>query len=157
MILTKFCVAVVALVCCLFVTVGCATVGTGIVDPLVHQAVQLIASGSPDDLLQHSAVPFIVDGEILYRAQDVLFFWTSLRAADFDLQNYGTRAVGPVDLSGIRIFSDSFEMKVFFQKQVPEGTKLATIQADGKSITLLLDNRKGLVIRGMAIGGQGKK
>jgi hypothetical protein len=105
----------------------------------VESIARLVNTGQAGRLAEMSTLPFLLDQEILVLPQDVAFFWTSMLAAGYRLEEprlEGGSAIGP---DSYKAFRDSMEARTFFKKYVRKGSRLLELRtADGRRILLLL-------------------
>ena len=120
---------------------GCATLGGG--TGKVEKAVSLINQGDADLTAQNSAVPFVFEGEILARVSDVNAVWRNLSINGFRLDPSGIADVGRTDDSSYLIFSERSEMRIFFEKYVPDGSTIAAVESNGRGYHLLIGKVSG--------------
>ena len=105
----------------------------------VESIARLVNAGQAERLAGMSTLPFLLDQEILVLPQDVAFFWTSMLAAGYRLEEprlEGGSAIGP---DSYKEFRDSMEARTFFKKYVRKGTRLLELRtADGRRVLLLV-------------------
>lgn len=122
---------------------GCATLSAGFARRDVQKAVELINSQEADDLSFHSGRPFIFEGEILFRSADIEAVWRQLSDNGFAFNNPRIVEAYRSDESTYKVFSESEEMKLLFQKYVPAGSTLGRIDTEEGSYYLLLGSGTG--------------
>ena len=106
--------------------------------------ISLINAGDVEKLTAITATPFLLDGEIIALPDDAGFLWQNLKEAGFALQNPLLAGLAPVTDETYKLFSEDWEVSVFFKKYVPKDSKLAEIKtADGTYLLLLDGNRRG--------------
>ena len=116
---------------------GCATLGTGSSQRSVEKGISLINSGDVRTLMEHTAIPFVFDGEILMRSGDVRILWENLGNNDFAIEDVSGITTSPVSADSFRLFSDAKEVEFFFQKYVPEETYTANITSSSGDFVML--------------------
>jgi hypothetical protein len=100
---------------------------------------QLVNSGRAEELAAMSTVPFLLDQEILVLPQDVAYFWKSVLAAGYKLEEPKVERGSTVGPDSYREFRDSMEMRTFFKKYIKKGTRLLELKTgDGLRVLLLV-------------------
>ena len=100
---------------------------------------RLINTGQAKALASMSAVPFLVDQEIVSIPADVEDFWRVLVDSRFTVGEAALAASFPVTEASYREFADTMEVKAFFAKYVAKGTRLLELStAEGRRILLLV-------------------
>lgn len=133
---------------------GCATIGgPGIDVSAVEKIIFDVNQGDFEELIRLSMVPFVFDREIIMRESDVVLLWTGLTNGGFNLP--GGKVTGTEKLSpeSYTVFSESWEMKVFFEKYVPKQAYIAYVSADGRRTAFLLGKSADGTARIYGIGG----
>ena len=105
------------------------------------KVIALINKGDVQTLASITAVPFLLDGEIIALEGDALILWTNLKKAGVAMKNASIVSLSPLREDDWQRFSSSWEVNVFFKKYVPQDTKLAEIECDDGRFLLLLDGR----------------
>jgi hypothetical protein len=106
------------------------------------KVIALINAGDADTLASITAVPFLLDGEIIALEGDALILWKNLKEAGVTMNNARIESLTALREDDWQKFSSSWEVSVFFKKYVPKGTKLAEIDSDSGKFLLLLDGKK---------------
>jgi hypothetical protein len=110
----------------------------------VTKVISLINKGETDKLAAITAMPFLLDGEIIALQSDSLVLWTNLKAAGITFNNAQLAELISIKEDTFKLFADTWEVSVFFKKHVPANAKLARLQTDNGGFLLLLDGeRKG--------------
>ena len=123
----------------LLLLLSCATFQRARDESQVSMIARLLNTGQADTLVAQSAVPFLLDQELLVLPKDVAFFWQGIIRA-------GYRFEGPELERGVlagpesyREFRDSMEVRTFFKKYVKKGTRLLELRtSDGRTVLLLV-------------------
>jgi hypothetical protein len=98
---------------------------------------RLIDAGQSGALARLSAVPFLLDQEILLLPADVAAFWKGLVEAGYRLEAPELDRGGPLGPESYKEFKDSMDVRVFFKKYVKPGTRLLELHThDGRRILL---------------------
>ncbi len=84
-----------------------------------------------------SALPFLVDQDIVTLKADVDSFWKTVAGSGFSVDASAPFST-PVTASSWREFADTMEVKTFFSKYVAEGTRILELSAAGKRVLLLV-------------------
>jgi hypothetical protein len=99
---------------------------------------RLIESGQTVTLAHLSAVPFLLDQEILLLPADVATFWTGIVAAGYRLEGPELDRGSALHPDSYREFRDSMDVRTFFKKYVKGGTRLLELHTrDGRRFLLL--------------------
>lgn len=122
---------------------GCATLGARFATKDVAKAVELINSQDAAALSLHSGKQFIFDGEILLRSADIHAVWSNLSDSGFSFINPFIVETFASDETTYRIFSDSEEMRILFDRYIPAGSTVGKIATDDGTYHLLLGSRSG--------------
>jgi hypothetical protein len=125
---------------CLIVISSCVTFEVD--EDEVTKVIKLINKGDSEKLAKITQTPFLLDAEIIALEDDAALFWNNLAEAEFSLANPELVDIIPVEEGTYKLFSESWEVEVFFQKYVPENSVVAEIKTDNGSILLLLDGEK---------------
>lgn len=89
-----------------------------------------------------SEVPFLLDQEIVLLPQDVAGFWRNALQAGFTVNDPRLREGRPLEEETYRRFADSMEVRTFFRKYLPKGTRLLELETgDGRRMLLLVKKR----------------
>ena len=105
----------------------------------VQTVAALINEGQADKLAAMSAVPFLVDGEIVTLKPDVASFCTGIVKAGFKVEGATLVQAAPLAAESYRQFADTREVKTFFAQYVKKDARvleLGTSQS-GKKILLI--------------------
>ena len=124
------------------VATGCATFGTGQAGD-AGTIVSLINQGDVEQLTRIAVLPFVFEGEVLYKASDVEAVWRNLSINGFRIERPKFGDTVSIDVDTFQIFADTYEMEVFFGKYVPAGARLAAIASGGQEYWLLLGKASG--------------
>jgi hypothetical protein len=105
----------------------------------VESIARLVNSGKAEELAAMSTVPFLLDQEILVLPQDVAYFWKSILAAGYKLEEPQVERGSAVGPASYREFRDSMEVRTFFKKYLKKGTRLLELKTgDGRRVLLLV-------------------
>jgi hypothetical protein len=104
----------------------------------------LINSGKPQELTRMSAVPFLVDGEIVALPGDVAAFWQNAVKSGFRIPSPELASAEPLRADSYREFADSMEVKTFFKKYADRDARLLELESSsGQSVLLLVKDSWG--------------
>jgi hypothetical protein len=132
------------LICVLCVVASCASTQRTRDEESIGLFARLINSGRAETLSSMSAIPFLVDMEIVSSSADVDAFWRVLADAWFSVGEASLTISYPVTDTSYREFADTVEVKAFFSKYVVKGTRLLELKtADGRRILLLVSEAFG--------------
>jgi hypothetical protein len=118
---------------------SCATLQKSRDENRVGSVARLLNSGQAEQLAAMSAVPFLLDQEILVLPQDVALFWKGILAAGYRLEAPRLESGAAVGPDSYRQFRDSMEVRTFFKKYVNKGTRILELRTgDGQRVLLLV-------------------
>ena len=145
-------IATLGVFVCLFAS-SCASLGTRIHEDDVLEAAELIAAGENEILASRSALPFLLDGEILMMKGDTRSLWKNLAESGFALKAPRVTSLEPAGEESYLLFDDSMEVKSWFAKYVPETGTIARIDGEKYSLLLVMNGSSegAAVILGMRI------
>ncbi len=104
----------------------------------------LINSGKPQELARMSAVPFLLDGEIVTLPADVAAFWQNALKSGFRVPNPELGRALPLKADSYKEFADSMEVKTFFKKYADRDARLLELESSsGRKVLLLLKDSWG--------------
>lgn len=131
--------------------VSCATMTRRPGQPDIKRIVGAVNRGDAQMLSETSAVPFLLDGEMLSIDADVSRLWLNLTEAGFKFGNAAIVAINEIGEDGYKLFADSMEVKVFFAKYVERSAVLAEVDTEAGKFLLLVSPAKNgkAMIRGM--------
>ena len=127
----------------LILLASCATMEAVPKDKSIHRFVELFNTGNPALITEMTAVPMLIDGEIVARSSDADFFWSRLDELGFRLDANTEYTVEPVSEQSRLLFGDTMEIQTFFAKYVPDTAVIVRISGSGGNFILLLSGRKG--------------
>jgi hypothetical protein len=104
--------------------------------------VDLINSGRAADLASSSALPFLLDGEILLLRSDVAGFWRGVAGSGFKIGPQATVHAVALDDRSFERFASTMEVRTFFSRHVSRQGSLVVVEAGRSRILLLLDRGK---------------
>lgn len=120
---------------------SCATAPPVQTEEDVRAVTALAAAGENEILTQQSYVPFLFDGEILGRGQDVAEMWRLVvRAGLFD-GGVIVRSLADAGPETYKLFADSKQVEFFFSKYLSEYAQTAVLETPAATVTLLLDGK----------------
>jgi hypothetical protein len=104
----------------------------------VAQVARLVNAGQAEKLAAMSAVPFLVDGEIVPLAEDVAGFWAGVAKAGYRLTDPTLERGDPVDARTCELFGGSMETRAFFAASVPNSARVVRLGTRGGGSVLLV-------------------
>ena len=108
----------------------------------VQKVIDLIQAGEAEALVAQSQLPFLFDAEIIMLERDLQTLWGNLSEAGFSMQNAQVEYLGPAGRYSYPPFAESFEVRTFFKKYLPEKSSMVRITADNGEFFLLLGPRE---------------
>ncbi len=118
---------------------SCASIQRAQDQGRIGQIAGLINAGSAERLAAMSAVPFLLDQEIVLLRQDVETFWKDVTKTGFTVEGPALEKGAPVTPDSYRAFADTMEARTFFAKYVKKGARVLELStSDGRRIILLV-------------------
>ena len=105
----------------------------------------LIDEGDSGTLAARSALPFLLDGEIVVREEDIVLLWRNLAAAGFSVGTTDGVSVERVSDASHEAFGGTFDTAVFFGKYVPSRARLGRISSVRGEVLIILGTADGLI------------
>ena len=85
-----------------------------------------------------SAVPFLLDQEIIPLREDIDAFWKDVVKAGFTVEGPALEKGAPVTADSYRAFADTMEAKTFFAHYVKKGARVLELSTSGGRRIILL-------------------
>lgn len=104
--------------------------------------VESLNRGDSAFALEKSTVPFVFDGEIVVANASVSRIWSGLVQAGFTVTNPLVTSISPVLTEDYALFRSSWEMEVFFKRNIPRYTYKVTIEGIDGEVLLLVNRNK---------------
>jgi hypothetical protein len=120
----------------LLVLASCATIKRD--ERRAESIAKLVNTGQAEKLVSMSTVPFLLDQEILVLPSDVAYFWKSILAAGYKLEEPRVERGSPVGPESYREFRDSMEVRTFFKKYLKKNARLLELKTGNGQRVLLL-------------------
>lgn len=123
------------------VLVGCVTPPSqreGAVDRLLTR----IAEGGAQERMALSALPFVLDQEIIMVERDLRTMWEQLTEAGFSLRNAELRSLDYGHDALYEAFGETMDMEVYFDRYAPEDVSVARVATDEGAFVLILGERE---------------
>jgi hypothetical protein len=108
----------------------------------VQTVARLINEGQADTLAAMSAVPFLVDGEIVTLKPDIASFWSGIVKAGFKVEGATLVQAAPLAPGSYTQFANTMEVKTFFAQYVKKEARLLELgtSRSGKKIMLIFSD-----------------
>jgi hypothetical protein len=105
----------------------------------VETVARLINDGQADKLAAMSAVPFLVDGEIVTLKTDIATFWSGIVKAGFKVEGAALVQAAPFSPDSYKQFANTMEVKTFFAQYVKKEARLLELgtSTSGKKVVLI--------------------
>ena len=123
------------------VPVACSTVPPAQREDRVTELFLELQTADQERLMELSARPFLLDGEIIVRERDIMTMWENLTAAGFRFDGAMIRSVEPVSPDSYGGFADTMDVQVFFDRYLPEGAGMVVIDTEIGSFLVLTGER----------------
>lgn len=130
-----------ALAALLFLS-GCASLPTSQRESRVEALLEVLAAGEVDEAVELTSVPFLLDSEILTTEQDAKLLWSNLKEVSALFVAAEIISIRPAWEEDYTLFNDSAEMRVFFERALPENPSLVEIATPHGRFFLLLSGRR---------------
>jgi len=119
--------------------VSCASFQRSRDGDAARRVTALVNAGQAERLAAMSAIPFLVDGEIVLLPDDVDSFWNGIAKAGLRAQASVPGQGSTVGPESYKDFADTMEVRVFFEKYVKKGARILTVNAiPGGDILLIV-------------------
>lgn len=125
------------------VIASCATVPVSQRDRRVEALLEDLNTADIDRLMELTARPFLLDGEIIELERDVRTLWTNLREVGFTFDAATIEELGPVGKDTYRSFADTMEVRVWFDRHTPEDAGLARVGTSHGTFLIVTGDRTG--------------
>jgi hypothetical protein len=108
--------------------VSCATVPRAQDENRVQSLLDELNTAPVERLVELSARPFLLDGEIVVLERDVATMWTNLRAIDFRFDDATIQELGTVSEDSYLEFADTMDVEVWFDRYTSDDAGLARVR-----------------------------
>ncbi len=124
-----------------FILASCASIQTKD-ERNIRRISRLINSGDHEELIIMSEMPFLLDQEIIVLEKDINSFWKDILNAGFKVNEPELERGIFIDEESYKEFYTSMEVKTFFKKYLPEGTRMLELKTStGRRILLLIKEK----------------
>ncbi len=110
-----------------FFGVSCATVPRSQNQSRVEDLIAELNTASVERLVELSARPFLLDGEIVVVERDIAMMWTNLRDVGFTFDGAAIEEVGALRPDDYLAFGDTMDVRVWFDKYTTDDAGLARV------------------------------
>jgi hypothetical protein len=118
---------------------SCASLQRSADSGVVRTVANLINAGDARKIAAMSATPFLVDGEVVVLPADILGFWTDAAKAGFKVDGAALDTGTPVIADSAGLFAGTMEVKAFFTRYVPKGSRIIDLTtATGAHVRLIV-------------------
>jgi len=121
---------------------GCASLPVSQRSSSVESLLYRIHTGDVAKAVDLTYLPFLLDGEILTTERDAELLWTNLKEVPGFLESPEILSLKEAYSSDYVKFRESAEMRVYFDRALPENASLAEIKTSAGSFLLLLSGKK---------------
>ncbi len=97
-----------------------------------------INEGMKETLVEESLYPFAFESEILVSENQVQLLWSGLIDSGYRIPSPRTVTNRPAVLEDYLLFSESWEMRTFFEKYLKEDDRLVEVEGTGSSLYFLI-------------------
>jgi hypothetical protein len=118
---------------------SCATLQKSADAGVVHRVAALLDAGDAKGLAALSAVPFLVDGDVVVLPDDVAAFWAAAVKGGFKVAGAALDAGTAVGADSYGQFASTMEVKSYFARYVPTGSRIIDLtSSSGARLRLLV-------------------
>lgn len=122
---------------------SCTTVPVSQREKRVEVLLEELNTGDVERLMELSALPFLLDGEIIVLERDVRTMWTNLREVGFSFQAATVQDLGAVTADTYRQFADTMDVRVWFERHAAEDAGLARVGTSHGTFLIVTGDREG--------------
>ena len=128
----------------IFLTVlsSCTTIYMNESKSAAEEVVDSLNRGDSSLPIHMSRVPFVFDGEIIIAETSVSKVWNGLVKAGFIVTNPVITSISPVVSTDYALFRSSWEMEMFFKRNIPEFSYKVTIEGIDGEVLMLISREK---------------
>lgn len=108
--------------------VSCTTIPVSQDQTRVEGLLAELNSASVDRLVELSARPFLLDGEIVVLERDIEMMWSNLREAGFRFDGATVESIGALGETDYLEFGDTMDVRVWFERYTSEDAGLARVR-----------------------------
>ncbi len=121
-----------------FLFFSCTTMNESFYEKAGEVVADQINNGMDDTLIDESLYPFAFETEILVTENQIHLLWNGLIEAGYLLTSPQITMVRPALLDDYILFSESWEMRTFFEKYIHKDDRFVQIDGEKSSLILLL-------------------
>jgi hypothetical protein len=132
---------ITATTCVVLAALSCATAPPVQTEGDVRAVMSLAASGESEVLIEQSHAPFLFDGELLVRDQDIGDMWRLVIGAGLFDEGAAVVSITDAGPESYALFAEMKQVELFFSRYVSENARAAVIDTPSATVTLLLDGK----------------
>ncbi len=136
---------IVVLVGLAILAASCTTVPVAQRDDRVERLITELNTAEPDRLMELTARPFLLDGEIVILESDVRTMWANLREAGFTFHDATIEELGPVTDATYLQFADTMDARVWFEKYAAPDPGLARVDTTHGTFLIVTGDHIGRI------------
>ncbi len=121
---------------------SCATVPVSQRDNRVEALLEELNTADIDRVMELSARPFLLDGEIIVLERDLRTMWLNLREVGFTFDSATIEELGPVTDDTYRKFGDTMDVRVWFERYTTEDAGLARVSTTHGTFLIVTGDRE---------------
>ncbi len=125
----------------LLLAASCTTVPVSQRENRVEALIEELNTAPVDRLMELSARPFLLDGEIIILETDLAMMWTNLRDVGFTFRSATLEDLGPVTPTTYLSFADTMDVRTWFEKYAAEDAGLARIATSHGTFLIITGDR----------------
>ena len=134
---------------------SCSTMSSAFFEETGEVIADHINKGMDESLVEKSLYPFAFESEILVAENQVQLLWKGLAGSGYKIASPRTVLTRPIVLEDYTMFSESWEMRTFFEKYLYEDDRLIEVEGDYSTLFFLVrKNDNDFSILGMKEQGK---
>lgn len=133
---------IAAVLAILIMLSGCSSLPVAERPSRVESLVHTLRTSDVDGAVRLTRVPFLLDGEILMTGKDVELMWNNLKKVPDLFANAEIISIRPASAADYVDFAESSDIRVFFERALPEDPALVEIGTSTGSFLLLVSGKK---------------
>ena len=138
-----------------FIFFSCSSMNNSFFEKSGASVADQINDGMTRTLVEESLYPFAFESEILVSENQVQLLWEGLIGGEYKILSPRTVMNRPAVPADYQLFSESWEMRTFFEKYLKEDDRLVKVEGTDSSLYFLIRrNDKDFSLLGMKEEGK---
>ena len=118
--------------------VSCATIPIAQDQTRVESLIEELNTASVEELVELTARPFLLDGEIVVLQRDIEMMWSNLREVGFRFAEATIEEVGALTDQSYLEFGDTMDVQVWFERYTAEDAGLARVRTSHGAFLIVI-------------------